>query len=363
MTKILIILLFYTSTTFAQTDSFTIESWVTRSLEQSNLLPMYGEQTFTESQTKANEKFLSSLKIGKLRADARRSSNSFAEVGWDYLYKGHLDTAMFRFNQSWLIDSTNIAPYIGFGTIYTILGKTLVANMMYNRYSKIVPTSDKDFLTIINTNHKYYRDLEKYSFKIKLEYEPLEYYSTGQLYLERKKLEDGLYNWRWYHSNGSFLRILNGGDHKHDWIGEVKGFHDNGKISSKGQWDDNVNNESIWTHYDRDGNVARVEYWKKSSNKSSYTKIKVVIFKQEIPWNKDKFVTISEEGWVESNSNYPDGYIMLVYNPEDLTHNYYAIWKDGKRGKELIKVIPENSTKMTINGYFEWFEGKLYKID
>ena len=363
MKNILISLLICISITIAQTDHFNLEEWETNSLVQTNLLPMYGEQEFTNSQVEANEKFLSNISIGKLKSDIRGCSNTLAEVGWDFLYKGQLDTAIFRFNQSWLIDSTNIAPYIGFGTVYLILGDSKKSSVMYNIYSKNDSISEQDFQDIINKNLTYFRKLEQLEFKLDKEYVPFEYYSTGQLFKDRKKLEMDLYHWRWFHPNGNFMRIVNGGEKSHDWRGEVTNYHDNGIISYQGQWDDNLNNQSIWTSYDREGNISKIEYWEKKSKESSYSKVKSIIFKQEIPWDKNNYVTISEEGWVESNTNFPDGYIMKVYNLEDSIYDYYAIWKNGKRSEQLIKVIPENRSSMTLNGNFEWFNGKLYKID
>lgn len=44
-------------------------------------------------------------------------STSAAKLGWQYYYKGDLDTAIKRFNQAWMFDSNNVDAFWGFGLI------------------------------------------------------------------------------------------------------------------------------------------------------------------------------------------------------------------------------------------------------
>lgn len=64
-----------------------------------NELPMYGGQH--DPQVEPN----------------KENSQSAAELGWKYLYRGDLSTAMKRFNQAWMFDRKNPSAFWGFGII------------------------------------------------------------------------------------------------------------------------------------------------------------------------------------------------------------------------------------------------------
>ncbi|MBO9703318.1 MAG: hypothetical protein J7604_24095 [Sporocytophaga sp.] len=51
----------------------------------------------------------------------RKASEEFVDLGFKYLYKD-IKTAMYRFNQAYLMDSTNIDIYWGYGGVYMVLG-------------------------------------------------------------------------------------------------------------------------------------------------------------------------------------------------------------------------------------------------
>lgn len=64
-------------------------------------------------------------------------SASSAKLGWEYFYKGDPGTAMKRFNQAWMFDSTNAEAFWGFGLIMgqrarrEKTGDNLKASIMY----------------------------------------------------------------------------------------------------------------------------------------------------------------------------------------------------------------------------------------
>ena len=47
----------------------------------------------------------------------KQFSASAAKLGWQYYYRGDLDTAMKRFNQAWMFDRDSIDALLGFGMI------------------------------------------------------------------------------------------------------------------------------------------------------------------------------------------------------------------------------------------------------
>jgi hypothetical protein len=77
-----------------------------------NLKPMYGNIERTTEQKLADKEFIN----GMLRdyKDTTIASKKLAKRGWYYFYNNVMDTAMFRFNQCWLMDSTYAESYFGF---------------------------------------------------------------------------------------------------------------------------------------------------------------------------------------------------------------------------------------------------------
>lgn len=84
-------------------------------LEGINILPRYGYKRKCAEQIKFDLEFLS-------ECDARFTSRKEAAryyigSGWELFNKKDMDTAMKRFNQAWLLDSTNAEVYSGFGNV------------------------------------------------------------------------------------------------------------------------------------------------------------------------------------------------------------------------------------------------------
>ncbi|MCP9766277.1 tetratricopeptide repeat protein [Lacihabitans sp. LS3-19] len=80
-----------------------------------NFLPLFGRYTKTEAQQLDDYMFLSDCdKSFKSRSEA---SDFFSKMGWDYLSEGDKNTAINRFNLSWLLNPENIDPYWGLGVI------------------------------------------------------------------------------------------------------------------------------------------------------------------------------------------------------------------------------------------------------
>jgi len=76
---------------------------------------MFGGLKKCDEQIKADQIFLADCdKFYKNRTEATRHH---IDMGWGYFYKNQLDSSMMRFNQAWLLDSTNADIYWGFGNI------------------------------------------------------------------------------------------------------------------------------------------------------------------------------------------------------------------------------------------------------
>jgi tetratricopeptide (TPR) repeat protein len=82
-----------------------------------NERPMYGGIKKTEGQKEADEKFIKNMveDCGSKEAAAKDA----IEKAWKYYYENDFSTSMKRFNQAWLLDSTNYQIYWGFGLLLT----------------------------------------------------------------------------------------------------------------------------------------------------------------------------------------------------------------------------------------------------
>ena len=64
------------------------------------------------------------------------------ELGFKYLYRGDLKTAMYRYNQAFLLDKNNSNIYWGYGAIYMAFGEFDLSRAQYEEGLKINPKND-----------------------------------------------------------------------------------------------------------------------------------------------------------------------------------------------------------------------------
>ncbi|RZL16268.1 MAG: hypothetical protein EOO62_01760 [Hymenobacter sp.] len=107
----------------------------------SNLLPMYGKQPKCAEQLAADQEFLDLS--DKQYATRRIASAHYAQVGWGLFYDKQLDAAMKRFNQAWLLDSTNAEPYWGFANILGMKQQFRSSISLFRKYLTMNPTQAK----------------------------------------------------------------------------------------------------------------------------------------------------------------------------------------------------------------------------
>lgn len=114
-------------------------SWKDESKGNIRLLPEYGNVTKTQDQKAADDDF---IKLS-LQQDGTRekASNHMIDLGFNYLYKNDLRTAMYRFNQAWLLNPKNENSYWGFGAIYFMFNDFDNAMIQYTKGLKVNPKS------------------------------------------------------------------------------------------------------------------------------------------------------------------------------------------------------------------------------
>lgn len=125
MRKILIALslvLYTTAFCFAQEQ---------QNVQSKLVLPMFGNQPKTEAEQKKDEKFLTSC--DKNFVNRQEASQFFMERGWEYYNEGQVDTAMYRFNLAWLLNSNNKDTYWAFGLVSSVRGDDKEAIGLYER--------------------------------------------------------------------------------------------------------------------------------------------------------------------------------------------------------------------------------------
>ena len=82
----------------------------------------------------------------------RKASEHFVSLGFDYLYRGDLKTAMKRFNQAWLVDHKNENAYWGFGAVYFSFNDYEEALKQLNKGLAINPNSSNILTDVATIN-------------------------------------------------------------------------------------------------------------------------------------------------------------------------------------------------------------------
>jgi tetratricopeptide (TPR) repeat protein len=99
-----------------------LESDALRAKDRINERPRYGGLTKTAAHLEADEQFIAQAlrKYGTAQAAMQAHVN----FGWHYLATDHAPTAIKRFNQAWLLDSTAADVYYGFSAYLQQQGQT-----------------------------------------------------------------------------------------------------------------------------------------------------------------------------------------------------------------------------------------------
>jgi tetratricopeptide (TPR) repeat protein len=133
----ILMLLLIGPSSFAQQMSYA--DWKEEAKTHINLLPEYGNVVKSQGQIDEDNKFIETV----LSQDTtrRKGSEHLVRLGFTYLYRGDLETAMRRFNQAWLLDPKNENAYWGFGAIYFTFNDTEEALRQLEKGLLINPNS------------------------------------------------------------------------------------------------------------------------------------------------------------------------------------------------------------------------------
>ena len=100
----------------AMGQQISYNQWKEKAKTEINLRPEYGNLPKDKEQIKADNDFIAT--VLKLDTTRQKASENLVKLGFSYLYQGDLQTAMFRFNQAWLLNPKNENAYWGFAAVY-----------------------------------------------------------------------------------------------------------------------------------------------------------------------------------------------------------------------------------------------------
>jgi len=152
---------------FAQQISY--DDWKKESKDNIRLLPEYGHVPKTTGQIEADQRLINTEL--KQNGTHRKASDQLIKLGFSYLYQGDIKTAMYRFNQAYLLDPKNENIYWGFGAVYSSFNDIKAAIAQYDKGLAMNPKSSvilTDKATIYFVDSQKDGNQEKLNTAIKL---------------------------------------------------------------------------------------------------------------------------------------------------------------------------------------------------
>jgi tetratricopeptide (TPR) repeat protein len=113
--------------------------WEEDSKTNKGLLPMYGHLPKSEAEIKNDSDFINKIMVLPQFKTRREASNHMINLGFQYYYRSDFKTAMYRFNQAYLLDTTNAEIFWGYGAIYMAMGQFELAKKQYEDGLKVDP--------------------------------------------------------------------------------------------------------------------------------------------------------------------------------------------------------------------------------
>jgi tetratricopeptide (TPR) repeat protein len=131
-------------------NSISYEKWKNDALSDIRLYPKFGDAVKDEAQKAADQTLIEAYT--KQQGSRREGPEVLVGLGFNYLYQGDIKTAMYRFNQAWLLDPENENAFWGFASVYSTMGELDLALDQLNEGLKLNPKSS-NILTDLGTIH------------------------------------------------------------------------------------------------------------------------------------------------------------------------------------------------------------------
>ena len=175
--KTLLLFLCLCATVPASAQDITWSQWTAEAEHDIRLLPRYGDVVKSPALRKLDREFVD--KILSQGRTPRVGSQIFIRKGFELLGTD-TKTAMYRFNQAYLLDSTNVDVYRAYASVYTQLGQLALAREQYEAGLARDSTN-----TVLLTEYGIHWFREYYTAEFAHEESSEEVYEKGVFYLLR----------------------------------------------------------------------------------------------------------------------------------------------------------------------------------
>jgi tetratricopeptide (TPR) repeat protein len=108
------------------------DTWEAESKTNKRLLPRYGHLPKSQEEIQSDSDYIKKMMALPQFKTRREASNHLIDLGFQYYYRPDFKTAMYRFNQAYLLDSTNTDIFWGYGAIYMAFGQYGLAKTQYS---------------------------------------------------------------------------------------------------------------------------------------------------------------------------------------------------------------------------------------
>lgn len=182
----------------------TLTQWQEEAKTNKRLLPKYGHIPKSVNELASDSVFISSI----LETDGshKEGSKHLVELGFNYIQQGDIKTAMYRFNQAWLLDSLNANVYWGFGTVYSYFRQTDEQIAQYEEGLELDPLNT-NILADYGTIHlgNFYDSANNYDLYLAIELlrkayleDPEDYNILFKLSICYYNLDDCYFAWKYW---------------------------------------------------------------------------------------------------------------------------------------------------------------------
>lgn len=115
-----------------------------------NLIPMYGHLPKCNEQITADNLFIK--ECDSKYPNRKIAAKNVVEEAWEYFNKADYEAAIKRFNQAWLLDTSNADIYWGFGNIMGTKGEYLQSIQLLERSLVLRPDNPKVYESLATSS-------------------------------------------------------------------------------------------------------------------------------------------------------------------------------------------------------------------
>jgi tetratricopeptide (TPR) repeat protein len=130
--KLLLSTVLFSLMTASSFSQYSFDKWEEESKTNKRLLPRYGHLPKTQHEIKSDSDYIKQMMALPQFKTRREASNHLISLGFQYYYRPDFKTAMYRFNQAYLLDPANTDIFWGYGAIYMAFGRYDLAKKQYD---------------------------------------------------------------------------------------------------------------------------------------------------------------------------------------------------------------------------------------